>query len=58
MNISLTEEGKNMSFKEFAKMFGKHFEAYNSPDIKKTYTELTGKKVGNFGSKHKKDKEI
>jgi len=58
MNISLSEEGKNMSFKEFAKVFGKHFNVHSSPDIEKTYTELTGKKVGNSGSKRKKDQEV
>ena len=60
MNISLSEEGKKMSFKAFVKTFGKHFITYQDPDkeMESVYTELTGKKVGNVSTKRKKDKSI
>ena len=56
MNISLTEEGKKMSFKAFAKMFGKHFET--SQEAAKKFTELTGKKVGNLKKNNSKNEEV
>jgi hypothetical protein len=56
MNISLTEHGKKMSFKEFADMFGKHFKSNQEMELK--YTELTGRKVEYTGTKLKKSKRI
>jgi len=59
MNISLSEEGKKMSFKMFVKAFGKHFNSFPDPDkeMKSKYTELTGKSV-NVSTKRKKGKSV
>lgn len=59
MNISLTEEGKQMSFKMFVESFGKHFKTFADPDkeMKLKYTELTGKNV-NVRAKRKKSKVV
>jgi hypothetical protein len=56
MNISLTEEGKKMSFKAFVKMFGKHFET--DQEAAKKFTELTGKKVGSTRGNDSKNKSV
>jgi hypothetical protein len=53
MNISLSEEGKKMSFKEFKDTFGKHFEARPKLDIKKEYERLTGRAVRSTTKKAK-----
>jgi len=62
MNISLSKEGKRMSFKKFVEIFGKHFKAVREPDrqkqIERVYTELTGRKVGNISANRKKDKVV
>ena len=62
MNISLSKEGKKMGFKKFVEIFGKHFKALHEPfrtkKLEEVYTELTGKKVGDTGTKRKKDKGI
>ena len=60
MNISLSDKGKKMSFKMFVDVFGKHFNSYPDPEseMKLKYTELTGKKVGDTGTKRKKSKGV
>ena len=62
MNISLSDKGKTMGFKQFVNTFGKHFGSLREPlrtkKIEEVYTELTGRKVGNTGTKRKKDKGV
>lgn len=58
MNISLSDEGKKMSFKAFVKMFGKHFKTFSEKELETVYTELTGKKVGRTKSNSSKDKKV
>jgi hypothetical protein len=59
MNISLSEEGKQMSFKVFVDTFGKHFKTFADPEkeMKSKYVELTGKDV-NVRAKRKKSKVV
>jgi hypothetical protein len=44
MRISLTDEGRKLTFEEFAMMFGEHFKSYIDPvlPLMQWYKKLTG----------------
>ena len=66
MNLTLSEEGKKLGFKEFVKVFGKHFKSFPQPqrdaEMQKKWTQLTGKKLakksGNTKKSNKHDQSV
>ena len=56
LNISIRD--KKISFETFKKNVGHYFKAYPNLDIKEYYERLTGRKVGNSGTKLKKGKKL
>ena len=64
MNLTLSKQGKKLGFKEFVKVFGKHFkslpQAKQQQAMQLKYTQLTGKKAtsGNVKKVSKQDKAV
>lgn len=60
LNLTLTEEGKQLSFSKFKDQFGDHFKNKNPAKhetVEECYTRLTGKEVGNTGQSNKAARE-